>query len=106
METTTIMTTATKIAGSLGLTESDLFQRALASFLHQQKRETLQYRLDILARYGADSIEDLETMIAQGKIVEHPAWEDLITAENLAARLEELDAHLDDLQVAKSHRAA
>ena len=55
-------------------------------------------RLDILTRYGANSLADLESKIAHGDIVEHPAWEDLIVAENLGVRLEELDAYLDRLQ--------
>ena len=95
----------TKIAVSLGLSEGELFQQALVSFLREQKRQVLQYRLDILARYGADSITDLESKIAQGVVVEHPAWEDLIVAENLTARLEELDAYLDDLQGAEGDRS-
>ncbi len=57
-------------------------------------------QLEILARYGAESIADLEAKIAQGLVAEHPAWEDLIVAENLSARLEELDAHLADLHSA------
>jgi hypothetical protein len=100
-----VMTAATKIAGSLGMNEDTLFRQALVSFLHQQKREVLRERLDILARYGVDSVETLEARIAQGEVVEHPAWEDLIVAENLAARQEELDAYLDDLQSPEQNRA-
>jgi hypothetical protein len=39
-------------------------------------------------------------------VVEHPAWEDLIVAENLAARLEELDAQLASLQSTEGDRTA
>jgi hypothetical protein len=105
MATTSVTATTTKIATSLGLTESELFQQALVSFLREQKRQILQHRLDILARYGADSIADLESRITQGVVVEHPAWEDLIVAENLTARLEELDAYLDDVQGAEDDRS-
>ena len=101
---TPVTTTQTKIAVSLGLSESELFRQALVSFLHEKKRQVLQLRLDILARYSADSVTDLESRIAQGIVAEHPAWEDLIVAENLTARLEELDAYLDDLQVAEDDR--
>ena len=97
--------TATKIAASFELTESDLFQRALVSFLREKKRQVLQLKLEILARYGADSIADLESKITQGSVVEHPAWEDLIVAENLTTRLEELDAYLADLQGAENDRS-
>ena len=95
----------TKIAGSLGLTESELSRQALASFLHDKKRQVMQTRLDILTRYGANSFTDLESKIAQGTVAEHPAWEDLIVAENLNARLDELDAYLDDLQGAENDRS-
>jgi len=105
VSTTPVATTTAKIASSLGLSESSLFQQALGSFLREQKRQVLQHRLDILARYGADSLADLEARIAQGMVAEHPAWEDLIVAENLTARLEELDAYLDDVQSAAHDRA-
>jgi hypothetical protein len=101
-----VETITTQIAATLGFTRDELFQQALISLLHEQKRQTLQLRLDILARYGANSVADLESRIAQGAVVEHPAWEDLIVAENLTTRLEELDAYLDDLQGADRDRAA
>jgi hypothetical protein len=92
------MTIATpEIAKSLGLSEPELLQQALRSLLQEKRREVLQARLEILARYQVDTIADLEKLIAQGKVAEHPAWEDLITAENLGVRLEELDAHLRGL---------
>jgi len=50
--------------------------------------------LEILARYGAKSLDDLEAKIAEGDVAEHPAWEDLLVAENLNARLGELDGYL------------
>ncbi|MBU1662563.1 MAG: hypothetical protein KKD28_13940 [Chloroflexi bacterium] len=100
MMTTALMTTMTEIAGSMGMTKNDLFRQALVSFLKQQKREVLQHRLNILTRYGAVSVADLETKIAQGQVAEHPVWEDLIVAENLAAHLEELNAYLENLRVA------
>lgn len=85
---------APKIAASLQLSEDQLYQQALASFLREQKREVLQLRLEILSRYGAGTVAQLETMIAEGTVAEHPAWEDLIAAENLTARLAELNRDL------------
>jgi len=105
MAMTSVTTATTKIASSLGLTEGDLFQQALVSLLREKKRQVLQLRLEILARYSTDSLADLESKIAQGAVVEHPAWEDLIVAENLTARLEELDAYLDDLQRTEGYRS-
>lgn len=94
----TMIDTVTNIAESLGLTESELFQQALASFLREKKRQTLQLQLELLSRYGVTSIADLESKITTGSVAEHPAWEDLIAAENLTARLTELDDYLNSLQ--------
>jgi hypothetical protein len=104
MAIATARTKVNEIAVSLGLTEGELFQQALASFLLEKKRRILQLKLETLARYGADSVADLESKIAQGVVVEHPAWEDLIVAENLNARLRELDDHLDDLRSPENYR--
>lgn len=97
MTTTRIPAAIAQIAARFGLSEDELLQQALVSFLREKKRQVLQLRLDILSRYGVDSIAELESRIAQGLVIEHPAWEDLIAAENLAARLDELDAHLGTL---------
>jgi len=99
-----VATQVTQIASSLGLTENDLFRQALMSFLLERKRQTLQLKLEILARYSAESLAELESKIARGDVAEHPAWEDLIVAENLAARLKELDDYLDDLRSAEDYR--
>lgn len=45
MATTPVATA--EIAESLGLTENELFERALESLLQDRKREVLQHRLDI-----------------------------------------------------------
>lgn len=92
------MTVATmEIAQFLGLSEAELIQRALATFLQEQRRAVLQARLEILARYRVSTITELESKIADATVAEHPAWEDLITVENLDARLEEIDSYLRNL---------
>lgn len=99
------MTATAEVAELFGLTENELFRQGLISFVREKKRQTLQLKLEILARYGALSVEDLESRIARGQAVEHPAWEDLIVAENLTTRLGELDAYLGHLQRAGDDRA-
>ncbi len=86
-----------ELAQSLGITEKELLYQSLKSFLQEKRREVLQARLEILSRYQAQTLSDLEDRIRQGQVPEHPAWEDLITAENLGARLEELDGYIRDL---------
>ncbi len=86
-----------ELAQFMGITEPELMHRALTAFLQEQRREVLQIRLELLARYRAESVAELEAQIAEADVPEHPAWEDLIVAENLGARLEELDAYLRNL---------
>ncbi len=85
------------LAQFLGVSEAELMRKALRSLLLEQKSAVLQVRLEILARYRSSDIAELEQKIAAGAVTEHPGWEDLITAENLGARLEEIDAYLRDL---------
>ena len=88
---------ALDLAQSMGLSEPELMERALAAFLHEQRRELLQLRLEFLSRYDVATVAELEERVANGDVPEHPAWEDLIVAENLDARLEEVDGYLRDL---------
>lgn len=87
-----------QIAATLNLSAEQLFEEALVSLLREKKREVLQTRLELLNRYGVVSAHELETRVRDSSVIEHPAWEDLITVENLEARLEELDGYLADLQ--------
>jgi hypothetical protein len=88
---------AVEVAESFGLSETELMQQALVSFLQEQRRQVLGERFEILARYRVDTVAGLEAKIAAGDVAEHPGWEDLITAENLGARLEKIDAFLRSL---------
>ena len=106
MAGTTLKAATSQIATLFGVSEDELSRQALISLLREKKREVLQLRLDLLTRYGAESVDDLETKIAEGAVLEHPAWEDLIAAENLGSRLEELNAYLDRLQGATADLAA
>jgi phosphatidate phosphatase APP1 len=103
---TTAMTEGrlSEIAASLGLAEKELMQEGVLALLRERKRQALQLRLEILARYGACSVSDLEDKIAAGQVVEHPAWEDLIVVENLDTYLEGLDGYLANLHLLEDDR--
>lgn len=86
------------VARVLGLKEEEVMQDALRSLLSEKKRQILQTRLEIMARYDAASLEDLEAKIASGESPEHPAWEDQIVIENLTAHLSEVNGYLNRLR--------
>ncbi len=87
-----------ELATSFGVSEAELFRQAFISLLQEKKRQVLQLKLEYLARYEAKTPAELESKISEGSVVEHPAWEDLIAAENLDARIEEINVYLSDLQ--------
>lgn len=55
-------------------------------------------RLEILSRYGVSSASELEKEIKKEKDVEHPAWEDLILAENLEEAIAAIEQDIEDLR--------
>jgi len=52
---------------------------------------------NILKKYDAISPEDIEKMIAQGEIGEHPAYEDYLSALSYEQNIKDLKILLDDL---------
>lgn len=93
METTII----DEISRYLNLDREALLKRGLKTLLNERRRAILLERLQILSRYQASSTEELERKLRTGEVQEHPAWEDLIVAENLEAELERLDGYLGSL---------
>jgi hypothetical protein len=85
---------AVEVAESFGLSETELMHQALVSFLQEQRRQVLGERFEIFSRYRVDTVAGLEAKVVSGDVAEHPGWEDLITVENLGARLEKIDAFL------------
>ncbi|HID41637.1 MAG TPA: hypothetical protein EYP33_05730 [Pyrodictium sp.] len=82
------MSVIEEVARSLGLEPRVLERDALRLWLQKRLRLVEAEIAEILARYGAGSIEELANWVEQGRLPEHPGWEDLIVLENL---LEEKD---------------
>ena len=56
------------------------------------KQQLLQIeRFEILSRYRASNIEELNKKIAEGDAPEHPAWEDLIEIKNIEQEINEIE---------------
>lgn len=87
-----------KVAADTGITMDKLPVSGLLALLQDKRRKIMIDKLDMLARYDVASTEELEKKIKDGKIPEHPTWEDLILLENLEASLALIDEDIKALQ--------
>ena len=71
------------VAERLGVPEERLTREALREWLERRILLVESEIREILLRYGVTDVAELEEKIKRGEIEEHPAWEDLITLENL-----------------------
>jgi ribosomal protein L29 len=65
-----------------------LMQDSLKSYLLDRKKELMNERFEILSRYAVINVDELESKIKQGVLVEHPSWEDLIDLRNLETEIQ------------------
>ncbi len=58
----------------------------------KEKQRLLQIeRFEILSRYQATTVDELNQKITEGKTPEHPGWEDLIELKNIEADIKEIE---------------
>ncbi len=87
-----------KVAEDTGVSIDELTISGLLALLREKKRKMMVDRLDVLARYGVTSAEELEKKIKSGEVAEHPAWEDLILFENIEAGIAAIDKDIESIQ--------
>jgi len=75
-----------------------LLEKGVEAFLRERKRELMIERYELLSRHEVSNLEELKKKIETGDIKEHPAWEDLITLENLNETLSHIDEYQEELQ--------
>ena len=71
--------------------KDDLMKESLESYLVSKKTELLREKLEILTKYNVTKALDLKTLIKNGKVKEHPAWEDFIEIENIDSEINQID---------------
>ena len=86
------------IAKDFGVSEDELLVESLLEYLKSKKRDCMAKKLGILSRYGVFSARELEAAIGEGKVAEHPSWEDLIVVENLEEKIERLDQEIGNIR--------
>ena len=68
------------------------FIRSGAIMNHREKQRLLKIeRFEILARYQASNVEELNQKITEGDAPEHPGWEDLIEVKNIEQEIKEIE---------------
>jgi len=87
-----------KIADDTGIKIDDLTTLALLSLLREKRRRMIMEKMEILRRYNGMDLSKFENKIKTGEIAEHPAWEDLITLENLEDAIARLDEDIKAIQ--------
>jgi len=73
---------ATRISKIVGVSEEEIINRSLISFIEREIRLTEADIADIRERYDVISKEELYEAIKKKKIASHPAWEDYIVWKN------------------------
>jgi len=71
------------VARRLGIPPEKLEREAIEIWLRRRLALVEAEIAEILTKYNVRSVEGLEELIRNGKVAEHPAWEDLITLERL-----------------------
>jgi hypothetical protein len=86
------------MAEDFGVSEDELLVESLLEYLKSKKRACMADRLEMLSRYGVSSSKEIEEAIKNGRIAEHPSWEDLIVIENLEDKIKKLDKEIANIE--------
>jgi len=84
------MVSATRISKIVGVSEEEIINKSLISFIESEIRLSEVDIADIRARYNVKSKEELYDAIKTKKIASHPAWEDYIVWKNKERYVEDL----------------
>ena len=83
------------MARELHLTEDELLQQGLRSFLERQLRQVNAEILAIRGRYGVASVEEMDTRYRVGTLEEADSWRDLQRLDHLEYKRDRLLKLLD-----------
>lgn len=84
------MASATRISKIVGVSEEEIINKSLISFIEREIKLSEADIADIRERYNEMSKEELYEAIKTKKIASHPAWEDYIIWKNKERYIEDL----------------
>ena len=93
-----IKDTIKKLSKRYSVSHEEFIRYGSTLAIKEKKRKYQIEKFEILSRYGASTVEELENKIRDGKIPEHPAWEDLIEIKNIEAEIKEIENDIRNLQ--------
>ena len=72
-----------KISQKYSVSAEEFIRSGVIANLREKQRLLQIERFEILARYQASNVKELNQKIAEGDAPEHPGWEDLIEVKNI-----------------------
>ena len=89
--------TITQISKELNILPDELTQRSLLAYMEHEIRLAEEDIADIRDKYLVATRAELEKNIKSKKISSHPAWEDIITWENIEEYIVKLKKTIQSL---------
>ncbi len=79
-----------KISEKYASSAEEFIRSGVIANLREKQRLLQIERFEILARYRASNVEELNQKIREGDAPEHPGWEDLIEVKNIEQGINEI----------------
>ena len=89
----------TKLSKELEIPEKKILDESLNNFLDTELRNASAEILKIKKQFDVSKPVELKKKIENGKIEEHPAWEQLIYWENLNKRIKVVNDWMQKLHI-------
>jgi hypothetical protein len=86
-----------QLAEEFSMTEEELTRQGLRAFLVDRLRLLDAERRTRCARFGVESLEEMDTLVRQGRVEEEDILEDLQQVDYLTARIERIRQILESL---------
>ncbi len=90
--------TVKHLSKDLGINEDALIREGITEYIKNRIKACMRDRLEILSRYKITSVKEFEKEVHDGRIPEHPGWEDLIVLENLENSISKLRKELSNVR--------
>ena len=87
-----------QVAQKLSMPEDQLIREGIRAVLRDQIALLDAERRARCARFGVTSLEEMDTLVQEGKVNEEEILEDFQQVDYLTARIEELQATLQDVR--------